>query len=38
MPEANKPTESQLQAEEEAPIKIFKPFNWEEAERVEAKH
>jgi len=38
LPEAIKPTESQQQAEEEAPIKIFKPFNWEEAERVEAKH
>ena len=38
MPEAIKLTESQQKAEEEAPIKIFKPFNWEEAERVEAKH
>ena len=38
LPEAIKPTESQQQVEEEAPIKIFKPFNWEEAERVEAKH
>ena len=28
-----------LKSEESAePIKIFKPFNWEEAERVEAKH
>ena len=38
MPESIKPAESQEQAEEEAPIKLFKPFNWEEAERVEAKH
>ena len=38
LPEVKKPAESQQQAEEEAPIKIFKPFNWEEAERVEAKH
>ena len=35
MLETGKPAESQT---EEAPIKIFRPFNWEEAERVEAKH
>ena len=35
LPDSIKSLETEESSE---PIKIFKPFNWEEAERVEAKH